>query len=180
VSRLQNILNFLDPFVLIVFRWTTRHIHLFNLLLLVPLQHVYEPINMVDHLIFPCFSLPGISRYRIEREQRTSSTSSVSCIVRTTSYTPLSRSFSRPARVVQSNRSVWIWVERRAWSRSRIFVEGRNWSSGRRRSTSYKHHRWTFVNEETEQRSGPTSSSYSSGPASGSKTRGRTFNPNAG
>ena len=88
--------------------------------------------------------------YRIERERRTSSTSSVSCIVRTTSYTPLPRSFSRPARVVQSNRSVWTWMERRAGSRSRTFVEGRNWSSGSRRSTSYDHHRQTFVNERTE------------------------------
>ena len=114
------------------------------------------------------------------RGRPTSSALSVSCIVRTTSYTPLLRNFSRPARVVHSNRSVWTWVERRTGSRSRRFVDGRNWSSGRRRSTSYNNHQWMFVNKQTEQGSGRTSSSYSSDPASGSKIRGRTFNPNAG
>ena len=141
MSRLRKHLNFLDPFVLIVSRRTTRHFHLFDLLRLIPLQHVYEPLDMVDHLIFPCNSLLGIPGHRIECQRRTSSTSSASCIVRTTSYTPLFRNISRPARVVQSNRSAWTWVERRAGSRSRTFVEGRNWSSGRRSSTSYNHHR---------------------------------------
>lgn len=177
-SRLRKYLDFLDPFVLIVFRRTTWHFHPFDLRSFIPLQHVYKPLDMIDHLISPCIRL--LVFYQIKCERHTSSTSSVSCIIRTTSYTPLLRKFSRPARVVHSNRSVWTWVERRTGSRSRTFVEGRNWSSGKRRSTSYNHHRWTFVNERTEQRSGRTSSSYSSGPARGSRIRGRTFNPNAG
>jgi len=146
MSRLRKHLNFFDSFILVVFRRTTRQFRLFDFRSLIPLQHVHEPFDMVDHLTLPCISLLGISRPRIETEPRTSSTSSVSCIVRITSYTPLLRNFSRPARVVDSNRSVWTWVERRTGSRSRTFVEGRNWSSGRRSSTSYDHPRWTSVN----------------------------------
>jgi len=63
------------------------------------------------------------------RTRLTLSSSSHSCIARTISYVPFSRSTSRPHRVVHSRSSVSTCVRRSTLSASRRFVVSRNCSA---------------------------------------------------